>query len=345
MELLRDQSGEGSPWIGRKRSSFSTSKYIEQHSKNRNDFRRLAGFQHQLSQHSFQAIGGLHPGSSGLEDPAIGRLARMEAGEHQASGFVATPLGPFESSHEWVRQRVITTIQVTEQLRANAKDDEPLSLDHLGADEREEAIEEAQRLVGVAEQASTILNFLPACYSILPETTSLFHTDLHLGNILVDEDDRITAIIDWEFLNTVPAWKSHDFPMILSSIIRREDPAGYKYRAPDSEEEAACVYQFWEGISVCYWDDLAQYESTKLREVYLREVSSLAPGWSERYEKSKFHRLLEEQLTYLEQGMPCFQLVGWLEAYHGDGGVPHSEGLNWPTVREDTLCWSEKMDK
>jgi hypothetical protein len=66
------------------------------------------------------------------------------------------------------------------------------------------------------------------------ETTSLFHDDLNMRNILI-HDGELSAILDWECSSALPSWMSHSIPKFLYAPLRRYfDRQNY---AEDAENE------------------------------------------------------------------------------------------------------------
>lgn len=269
----------------------------------------------------FRGIGGLSISAGG--DFAIGRL--MDGGYATYGGDTDATLGPHLNSTEWLRSRLAALYLNLDQTADALPDDLPES-------ERQRVMSE---LSDARIQADAISTFLPGCYSTSSsEITTLYHNDLHPGNIFVDESDRITAVLDWEFLGVVPDWMASSLPKLLRSRKRQLEPRQSFYGDPedylDEEEVRDC-----RGISVCYWMDLEEYEATLLRPFYLEELERLSPGARERHEATKFHRLLEDQIGRLEIGRPVCYLPDLLAAYKGDGRVPVHETLEWPFLDED----------
>jgi hypothetical protein len=86
-----------------------------------------------------------------------------------------------------------------------------------------------------------------------------------------------------------------------------------------------------------FFGDVAQYEATLLRPIYVEERDRLSPGWSQRYQDTKFHRLFETQVMGLERENADGDLEGWLEAYQYDGKAPQ--------VVQGGICWPQSLEE
>jgi hypothetical protein len=253
-------------------------------------------------------------------------VTRLLDSYYNMYGGVTDPThGPHLNSADWLRTRMDALYLRFDETPDTIPDDLP-------------EIERARIMSELADariQADAISAFLPGCYSTSPsETTSLYHDDLHADNIFVDDTDRITVVLDWEFLAVVPDWQACNLPELLRGRKKLRKPDLSNYDGPEawlSEEEVRDC----RGISICYWDDLEEYEATLLRAFYLEELDRLSPGARELHETTKIHRLLEDQIGRLEIGRPVCYLPDLLAAYKGDGRVPVHETLTWPYLDED----------
>jgi hypothetical protein len=123
------------------------------------------------------------------------------------------PRGPFHSSHAWLDSQL--RIIILEQTAAmnEAEDD----------DDKEDAEE-------ILESARPLLSLLPKVFfndeetEEHPEPTVLWHDDLNMHNILVDEKGGITAIVDWECVSALPLWITTNMPKFLKGNNRPEKP-------------------------------------------------------------------------------------------------------------------------
>ena len=104
----------------------------------------------------------------------------------------------------------------------------------------------------------------------------LFHDDLDMDDILVDDNGILTGVVDWECVSALPLWKACDFPPFLNGKPRYKEPEIYLYNLEDPD--------------TLYWDDLMEYELTKLRQCFLDEMRQLEPKWIEVFESATAKR-------------------------------------------------------
>lgn len=100
--------------------------------------------------------------------------------------------------------------------------------------------------------------------------TAVYHDDLNLTNILVDDQGNITAVVDWECVSALPIWMAARFPEFLSVGGRDERPDRDRY----SNEQAVSIVKAGsadddddldnEGKNSLYWIHLMEWEVTQL---------------------------------------------------------------------------------
>jgi hypothetical protein len=296
---------------------------------------RLADIQSQLARVQFSAIGGIQR-SEVNGDFFIGR-ATNENYHRPGYNFPAI-LGPQFCSHDWVQVRLAEVARLLDE-----------TISGFPAAEAGDVVAQhfAKELARDKTQVEAILPFLPGCYSpSLPESTSLYHWDLHADNIFIDDNDTITAVLDWELLIAVPEWSAMEFPKFLRTKHRKRAPVRDDYGEVEDwleEEEKSDAM----GCNRSYWKAQGEWEATQLRTFYLAEMDRMSPGWADRHRATKFHRVLEQQILFLEYGGWNGDVRGWLEAYQGDGQVPKEGRMDskWPTLQEDTPCDAELYDE
>ena len=172
---------------------------------------RIADFQAQLlrcgnSGHGFRGIGTLGAGP----DPPDNEPPRAlpEPGQVVSSFFFSgaryrfpIPRGPFRSSHDWLRAHLSVIIQEHTAALAEAKND----------DEKESA----ESTLRVARKLLRVLHKVFPAIVNPPERTVLWHDELSLRNILVDNRGSVTAITGWYRL------PYFFFPIFFSFGLRR----------------------------------------------------------------------------------------------------------------------------
>ncbi|KAK1984509.1 phosphotransferase enzyme family-domain-containing protein [Colletotrichum cereale] len=195
------------------------------------------------------------------------------------------PRGPFRSGYDWLSSFLSIVILDYEKSLREAEDE----------DDREYA----QRGVDVSRK---LLGLLPKIFPVLqhpPEQTFLWHDDLSLSNILVDDDGKITAMLDWECVSTMPSWVVTQMPHFLNGAAREDEPDrdGYADESPEDKETQALGGQSNgsdgddeeldnEGKNMLYWIHLLEFEQTQLRKVYAARMQEARPDWATRVEDS-----------------------------------------------------------
>lgn len=189
---------------------------------------RAAEFQVQLFRHgfpgaSFRGIGTLHS----VDEKTAPVPAKMVSHMFFMGDYIKydVPRGPFRSSHDWLRSYLEFTIQEYKVILANTEDE----------DDKEEAED-------VLQVADRLLALLPRIFPSIqepPERTVLWHDDLGLHNILIDELGNITAVIDWECVSPLPLWRAIRMPKFLWGRDRDEEPKRKVYPAETSPGPSA----------------------------------------------------------------------------------------------------------
>ncbi|KAL1861437.1 hypothetical protein VTK73DRAFT_7076 [Phialemonium thermophilum] len=180
--------------------------------------------------------------------------------------------GPFPSSHDWLHTvlKIVLLHQASVLERSNDED------------EREDAEE-------ISAVARKLLSLLPKIFPNTPdepETTGLYHHDLHLKNIMVGEEAEITAVLDWECVSALPFWVLTMVPKFLDETVREEKPQRDLYADATPEGSAAAAvkrndpdYLDNEGKNELYFIHLMEYEATQLRKVHAARLKELWPQW------------------------------------------------------------------
>jgi hypothetical protein len=163
------------------------------------------------------------------------------------------PRGPFRSSHEWLSTKLNIILQHQTAVLKNSEDE----------DEREDAED-------ISAIAPKLLALVPKVFPQTlegTETTALYHHDLHLNNILVNEHGEITAVLDWECVSAMPIWMSTKLPKFLEGPVREEEPQMDGYANTE------------QGKDELYFTHKMEYDATQLRKVYKARMQELWPEW------------------------------------------------------------------
>lgn len=241
--------------------------------------------------------------------------------------------GPFRSAHDWLESHLNFTIRDRADRLANAA---------VLSDRERNACAMA---LGLARK---LLHHLPAFLkkpqpSDRPVTTYLWHNDLNLRNILVDDQGAVTAIVDWETVSCEPFFVRLTYPKFLRGADLEGEPFRDFYEDSNEPDEDGLDN---EGKHSDYWDDLMDYETTQLRKVYRRHMeqmccpTSIPQGLKYNYELSRavgFMTAVEE--CAFEPDAEWFEDVEtWLQAQVG-GLFPSSRLAVRRQASGDRTTW------
>lgn len=201
----------------------------------------------------------LHQEEDPLENVTLGILVSHEIfrGDHLHYDI---PRGPFPSTYEW--QKTLLDIIVLHQRAVLKKSDD------------EDDREDAEDILFVAQKLLPLVSkvFPPPLDDEMPVPTALYHQDLHLDNILVNEEGKITAIIDWECVSAMPLWMLAPLvPKFLDEPAREEEPIEAVYANKPADERADSEDTEYS----LYYIHLMEWEATQLRKVYKARLSEL----------------------------------------------------------------------
>ncbi|WQF81090.1 Putative aminoglycoside phosphotransferase, protein kinase-like domain superfamily [Colletotrichum destructivum] len=215
------------------------------------------------------------------------------------------PRGPFHSSHDWLSSFLNIIILDSKAALREAEDEED-------EEDAAEAVEVAQKLLAL----------LPRIFPSIqhpPERSFLWHDDLSLQNILVDDQGKITALLDWECVSTMPSWAVTQMPKFLSGARRNERPDrdGYgdesvgqddMFSGGDRDEELDN-----EGKDELYWIHLMEFEQTQLRKVYAARMQQLRPDWATKVEDGELKRDFHEAVHRCRSGFYLKRISQWVD--------------------------------
>jgi len=281
-----------------------------------NIVKQLVKYQAQLFERRFKRIGNIFKQQQNRSDETLGGTEKMPDafvigrivsliffwGDHLTHDV---DRGPFQTSYKWLQTRL--RFVIIDQVR---------TLSTSTSDEDE--IEDAEFALALAER---LLQALPTVFSpgitTEDEESVLFHDDLSMENILVNEHGELTAIIDWECVSTVPLWCACQLPKLLEGRSRDEKPNRSGY-SPDSDDEgqksSAPDAVDNEGVNGLYWEHLLEYELTQLRKLFVYEMEKLRPEWVAKMKTSRLKADFEKAVHNSGDAW-SFKIVSrWLDA-------------------------------
>ncbi|KAL1842105.1 hypothetical protein VTJ49DRAFT_5984 [Mycothermus thermophilus] len=213
--------------------------------------------------------------------------------------------GPFASSHDWLRAQLSIIIKEHTTALAGSKTD----------DDREYA----QCALRVARKLLRILHKIFPAIVHPPERTVLWHDDLSLRNILVDDNNVVTAIIGWECASTMPRWVASQVPEFLRGAVRETMPDRNRYTDVDMASSSTGTDDLDdsldnEGKTELYWIHLMEYEQTQLRKVYAERMRQLRPEWDMEVEEGALKVDFLGAVSRCGSGFYLRRIEQWVDA-------------------------------
>lgn len=252
---------------------------------------QVAGHLAAMFHHTFEEIGSLFPSTSEKNRCVIRQVVSNDFFWRGATAEMA-PRGPFKTTGGWIEARLkLKKIHSEKVLRGESEGD---------CEDAEKALKIVARLENLVSR------FFP---DTPLERTILFHDDLSTTNILVDNDGKLTAIIDWECVSALPLWRACHFPEFLKGSDRRLEPLRESYDKTETGEPDDCYYQ-----------DLEDYELTQLRSHFLEVMEKLEPEWMREFHSNQILRDFDFAVTYCDDEMGMYHIKRWLDDVEGPAG-------------------------
>ncbi|KAI2630618.1 kinase-like protein [Hypoxylon sp. NC1633] len=260
---------------------------------------RFADFSSRLFRRQLSCIGNIYTRS-----PAkVQRIVAMHFfwGDHIHQNVHR---GPFTSSRDWIKARLSLNEHDCHSTMAKCSVRNDLDSDD------EDALEDAERTLQIIERLSPLIDQIFPPSQSGDEPSMLFHDDLSMHNILVDNTGAISGVVDWECVSALPLWKACYFPSFLESSTRPKEPDRTRYQlGPDGQPVDL------------YWEHMLEFELTNLRGVFLDEVTRLEPKWMEVFMASSIQRDLDTAVRNCDNEFLARDINDWIEDFNarGDG--------------------------
>ncbi|KAH6645356.1 hypothetical protein BKA67DRAFT_584837 [Truncatella angustata] len=285
--------------------------------------RRIARFSSEIFQKRMRGIGNIFPGEA--------KVQKIVSSAFICHGFGRQTVqrGPFPSSWQWLQSRLdlaeLDCYGHLEKAKESMTQDtngshavidtEESQEDHDNKDKGDEKMddrdedEDDEDDLDVLEDALKIIQklkvHLPEFFTPTgtePEPTILFHDDLNRHNILVDEAGELTAVVDWECISALPLWAACRYPSFIDSKSNDVEPIKERYHQDEHGQ-----------VDELFWEHLEDFESTKLRRLFLQEMQRLAPGWVNIFEASQRQRDFDMALDSCDDEFSIRRILTWLE--------------------------------
>lgn len=224
--------------------------------------------------------------SRGYELPTVERIVSMQFfwGTHKLQNV---PRGPFRSSKDWIDARLSFNEHDCRSTLDNSQDEDDL--------------EDAERTLEIIKKLKTRLGETFPDKGI-SEPTILCHDDLSKHNIMVDDNGKLTGVVDWECVSAVPLWKACDYPSFLKSPFRdiKPDQKGYE---DDGNGRPGGLY----------WEHLMEYELTILRRHFMDEMRRLEQKWIKIFESSQVQKDFDTAVQNCDSEFLARPINEWLD--------------------------------
>lgn len=266
---------------------------------------RMAEVQAQLARHTFSGLGTLT-----IKDEE--KSQKEQPGE-MVSGFFFwgnhfdynVTRGSFRSSYDWLVSYIDIIIRDQTTAKAEAEDEE---------DE-----EDAEFSLALAHRLLSLLSKIFPSIQNPAERSVIWHEDLSLSNILVDDLGNITGIIDWECVSAMPLWMATKLPKFLEGPPREEEPKREAYADKNPEDrqvgDGSEVDELDnEGKNELYWIHLLEYENTHLRRIYNTHMRQLRPGWDIEVQQNALKNDFVAAVFSCSQGFFLKRVSQWVDA-------------------------------
>lgn len=224
--------------------------------------------------------------------------------------------GPLSSTTAWLNGRMGAHIEAQEYYEEICDDEDDL--------------EEANDSIALTEALQDLIAERPLP-AIELEQTALRHSDLSFSNILVDDEGRVAAVIDWESTVAEPLWPATQYPLFLKMRERHVKPERNDYGEYDPSVYASGCTPLDQGDNegMCddYWEHLMEYELTQMRKLYDSEMELHMPGFTKLKEDHATTVDYSTAITALNNYFAHYYLNKWLIAVQDGTGLSCQEVL------------------
>ncbi|QGA20472.1 hypothetical protein EYB26_008176 [Talaromyces marneffei] len=213
--------------------------------------------------------------------------------------------GPFRSTYDWLASylEIIIKDQTTAKEEAEDEEDE----------------EDAAFALALAHRLADLLPKIFPSLQNPPEQSVIWHEDMSLSNILINEQGEITPLLDWECVSAMPPWMATAVPKFLQGSVREEEPKRQDY-ADETENEPETPVDGEdddldnEGKNELYWIHLMEYEKTQLRRLYQAQMCKSRPGWDSEIKQNSLKEDFIGAVFRCGHGFSLKRIVQWVDA-------------------------------
>ncbi len=244
---------------------------------------RLAEWMDELSRCRFTKVGSLyHSSKANLGGFEVGPAVDFDFYRGRCLQY-ELDRGPFSTAQQFYQSSILSRRMDVNFYTENVQEDGEGSGEGKASEEKNQKSEseehehqdgmeyEKRAILGIPKACDALLKILPQVFpEDSPEKTPkvLYHHDISVSNILVDDAGNLVGLVDWENILTVPYALARPFPKALECIYG-EDDTGMLDKPPPPESE--------EDDNRKTYDEL--YEKTQLQEVFRKRLEELQSPW------------------------------------------------------------------
>ncbi|KAM0255109.1 hypothetical protein ACHAQJ_006113 [Trichoderma viride] len=225
------------------------------------------------------------------------------------------------SRHEFSRTGTLTVDSEEGNQEENHFGYDIAPLENAEDKEDDEGEEDKDDINFALALARRLISLLPKIFPSLqnpPERTVLWHENSSLSNILVDEQGKITAVIDWKCVSAMPRWAATQTPKFLEGPSSEEEPIREEYldESPTRSEVSEADQDGEldnEGKTKYFWIDLMEYEKAQLRKFYHARMCQLQPDWDATVRESTLKEDFLNAVVRLGGGFSLKRIAQWVD--------------------------------
>jgi hypothetical protein len=230
------------------------------------------------------------------------------------------PRGPFTNSRDWLTAQVQLHIFDFD----NPPDPDSDDSDDSDSDSDDE-IPDFATPEAIKRRANRLLALINKFFpEDEVEEFVLHHQDLNSGNILVNSNDEISGVIDWECVHTVPLYYACVMPKFLDACMDRSvcpDPSDPMRYGRDVADDGTVT------INELYYEHLEEYENQILWGFFLEEMGRVCPEWVKVHQSSKVKVGLEDAVACLGMQMCWEDIDDWIDMVEETGDAPSMQTM------------------
>ncbi|KAG8627265.1 hypothetical protein KVT40_004748 [Elsinoe batatas] len=169
-------------------------------------------------------------------------------------------------------------------------------------DDLEDDIEECEMTLALCSRLRPKLTQALSTMSGDIESTMLWHDDLTASNTMVDERGRLTGVVDWECVSCLPVWYACQYPSVLRGVDREEAPDVEIYGKTDDGQVE----------NELYWENLEDFELTKMRHAFLERMTQVQPEWVKTFKSNDWLHEWDMAVSAVDDTLWMKRLGEWM---------------------------------